>query len=98
MESGIGFLPAADPGHLAFGIVNAVEEEAFFHFLFINYSSEESRDPSILESECVEPFPGDIVFMKLRHFIDHAFGKPRVEPRFDLCIENVFWRAERENQ
>ena len=57
MKIGIGFLPAADPGHLAFGIVNAVEEEAFFHFLFIDYSSEESRDPSVLKPEGIEAFP-----------------------------------------
>lgn len=36
--------------------------------------------------------------MKSCHFVNHSFIETRVEPHFDFGIENVFGRAEREEQ
>lgn len=57
MEIGILSLPPTDPCHLAFGVVNDLEEEPLLHISFGDTVSEVSGDPAVLESEGIESFP-----------------------------------------
>lgn len=98
MERGALFLPPANPGHLAFGIVDAVEEEFLFHFLFGEHLSEVSRDPPVLESEGIEAIPRNAASVKSLHLADHALGKTRVETRFYLFVQNGFGRTQGNEQ
>lgn len=57
MEIGILSVPPPDPGHLALGVVNDLEEKPLLHSAFGDTVSEVSGNPSILEPEGVESFP-----------------------------------------
>ena len=57
MEILIVSVPSPDPSHLAFGVVNDLEEEPLLHISFGDTVSEVSGNPSILESEGIESFP-----------------------------------------
>lgn len=65
-------LIALEPCHLSFGIVDAVARKLFDHFLFVDQPAEMSTDPSVFESEIVEPFPTDTTGMETFDLGDHA--------------------------